>query len=262
MKTLNWISPKASDKVKEQIHTNAPALKGTGLSKKARKTVYSTIMETKDNILDFCQDVLEDIQDGTAPFKALKECFRKVGVMILRALKSAVTAGIMLVLGRCSCFCLGSYAIKEAISSVYTKLAKMVKSHLKKLMKMKAPDWIVDKLSWNWKAEDDIGDATPKSAQKRASGEPTARAKADMPEHEEKAIKEGNRTRPKRRKTKTWADDSDVDTDEGEDSESDGEWGDDDDDSDTEKMSDFSNDAGGASDDEPPEGSMGPPPRS
>merc|ERR1740123_32292 len=79
------------------------------------------------------------------------------------------------------------------MEKMFTKIVKMLKHHLKKLLKKKAPDFIVDRLPWNWTVDTDIGDETPISQKKREEGQQTARQKKGLPDYEDKAEKEANK---------------------------------------------------------------------
>merc|ERR1712099_111712 len=101
--------------------------------------------------------------------------------------KGAISAGFMVIqgfVGCLSCFCGALINIKEMIEKMFTKIVKMLKNHLKKLLKKKARDWTVDA---------DIGDEMPISQKKREEGEQTARQKKGLPDYEAKAEKEANK---------------------------------------------------------------------
>jgi len=160
---------------------------------KTEKTVHSSIMEQKDRLLSLCNDMLEMVASGWKPIKALKNCFKKVGTFLLRMIKGAISAGVMVLQGLAgclSCICGMFINAKEIVESIFAKIMKMVKGHLKKLLKKKAPGWLVEKLPWNWTPDTDIGDAVPEVEKKKERGEKTVKEKKGLPQFDAKAEKE------------------------------------------------------------------------
>jgi len=240
MKTLKWVTPKAADKVRGSITSTVPMLEGSSATKMAHKTVTQMIMDQKDKILDLCQDVLEFIQDGMSPVKAVKQGFRRVGVVVLRAIKSAMTAGAIAVMGCLGCCCITGGAVTAALATIFTKLVKMLKKHLKKMLYACAPDFLVDQLPWNWTHDTEIGDDTPEVDKKKAQGIPTKKQKDGKPEHNPKA------DHAARKMNKVAMEEEDDEPD----SEDEHLWGDSDDEDDDDNYSDFDAEEGAKSDDE------------
>lgn len=197
VKTLTWVSPQASEKVKGQMIKAVPQLENVDMViDKTESTIHASIMEQKDRLLDLCQDLIENLASGWKPIKALKDCFRRVGTFLLRMVKKAINAGVMVLMalaGVFGCCCAMLVNVATIVESVFSKIQKMVKQHLKKLLKKKAPDWIVEKLPWNWTHETNIGDAVSKVEEKKAAGEQTQKAKKGLPERDPKAEKEAKK---------------------------------------------------------------------
>merc|ERR1719330_566926 len=98
VKTLSWISPKCTEKVQKSMSDAVPGLeKSDMVMDKTEETVHGTIMEQKHKILDMCQDVLEMMGAGMGPIKALKTAFKRVGTLILRVVKGAISAGFVVI---------------------------------------------------------------------------------------------------------------------------------------------------------------------
>jgi len=248
VKTLNWVSPKCTEKVQKSMSEAVPGLaKSDMIMDQTEETVHSSIMEQKHKILDMCQDVLEMMGAGMGPIKALKTGFKRVGTLILRVVKGAISAGFMVIqgfVGCLSCFCGALINIKEMIEKMFTKIVKMLKNHLKKLLKKKAPDWIVDRLPWDWTVDADIGDEMPISQKKREEGEQTARQKKGLPDYEAKAEKEANKpARGVLQRNKLASAASTDDDDESD-------YDDDSDEEESDGYSDFDNEKGEPSEDE------------
>merc|ERR1740121_2863041 len=92
--------------------------------------------------------------------------------------------------GCCACIFSTMINVKVIVQSVFGKIMKMVKKHLKALLKKKCPGWIVEKLPWNWTPETDVGELIPKVEAKRERGEQTEKMKKGYPDHDPKAEKE------------------------------------------------------------------------
>jgi len=175
--------------------------------------------------------------------------------------------------GCCACFCLALVKVKDIVEAVMSKMVKMAKKHLKALLKAKAPDWIVDKLPWNWTVETDIGEAIPKVEEKKAAGVKTQKEQKGLPERDPKAAKEAAKPPKgiaKRRKAVLAEAASDfqeqvIESVMGakaeilsrgyeivnqDDDESDEDWDDHDDEEDSDAYSDFDNEDGAASEDD------------
>merc|ERR1719296_655749 len=192
--------------------------------------------------------------------------------MVKNAINAAITVLVGLA-GVFGCCCGMLFSVAAVVESVFSKIQKMVKAHLKKLLKKKAPDWIVEKLPWNWTVETNIGDAVPKVEEKKAAGEQTQKAKKGLPERNPKTEKEASKP-PKgvRQRAKAAASDGRIKeaaallaadsiavsedaidlvvTTDDDDDESDEEWDDDDDEEDSDAYDDFDNEDGERSESE------------
>merc|ERR1712194_95352 len=255
VKTMQWISPKAADYVADGLAERYPILGCMGVTKLAHRTVRGKLMETKDSLLDCCQDMLEDLHDGDkSPIRAVKDTFRKVGVLLLRTLKNALGSTIRVIMGCVNgvISCCGGAA--DLLSSLFKRLTKMVKHHLKLLLHKHAPESLVSKLPWDWHDEDEVH-PTPKVAIKIQNFIKTARQQMGKPHKEEKA-EEASRKKHKNDKSE---DDEDEEISQGrswfKDSDGDGipdAWDDDDDhdpeDEAEEDEEDFDAEHGGDSD--------------
>mmetsp|Transcript_74874 Transcript_74874/g.148354 ORF Transcript_74874/g.148354 Transcript_74874/m.148354 type:complete len:212 (-) Transcript_74874:214-849(-) len=155
---LEWMGPKAGDIAVEKAAEKYSFVNSMEPAKeKAKDAASEGVMGFKDLIMDFCEDALE------APLAT----FRKVGVIMLRAVNDAASMAVWAIInsmGTCGALCIQSCA---NVNDIIEQVKEVVRDALKEfavssLEKKGAPKMITDKIEWG-DPDEDIGE--PKKRQ-------------------------------------------------------------------------------------------------